>query len=91
MTEPRYTHDCDDCKFLGHFENYDLYACRQSWGPTVIARYGDEGGEYISGLTVSNKFPALTEAKRLAAERGLLDDIPLQASPPLDAAGREGA
>lgn len=50
---PRFQHDCDNCIYLGQHEEYDLYYCTQGgdW-PTVIARYGDEGSEYTSGLKI---------------------------------------
>lgn len=49
--EKKYVHDCDGCTFLGPYQKYDLYACnlKQPF-PTVIARYGNEGGEYQSSL-----------------------------------------
>jgi hypothetical protein len=49
---PRYKHDCSACKFLGEYYEYDLYWCPQSAAnrPTVIARYGDEGWKYSSGM-----------------------------------------
>lgn len=57
--KPRFVHDCSRCKYLGSLFLrvsdcpgwYDLYSCDQSGTmPTVIARYGDEGSEYMSGL-----------------------------------------
>ena len=45
---PRFTHDCDGCRFLGQFERFDLYFCQKCDGGSVIARYGDEGDEYAS-------------------------------------------
>ena len=44
-------HDCDRCHFLGTEDNHDLYVCDKSvkgLGPSVIARYGDKGAEYLS-------------------------------------------
>lgn len=56
----RYEHDCESCTFVGVFGNYDLYTCPQGDPPhpTVVARYGDEGQEYMSGskLEVSGCF-----------------------------------
>lgn len=68
---PRYTHDCDDCKPLGEFGEYDLYYCAKGH-PTVIARYGDDGSEYLSGMSFVGKVDELTEAHRRAAASGLL-------------------
>lgn len=42
--KPKYKHDCDACKFLGHFYDHDVYTCERS----VIARYSDELSEYSS-------------------------------------------
>ena len=51
---PRYTHDCDKCEYLGGMEfegeYHDLYCCPQGERPTVIARWGDDGPEYRSGI-----------------------------------------
>lgn len=60
-TERRYKHDCETCKFLGHYNEYDLYYCSQTGLPTVIARYGDDGPEYTSGM--GSDHPALVEAR----------------------------
>lgn len=60
-TERRYKHDCETCAFLGHYNEYDLYYCSQGGTPTVIARYGDEGPEYTSGM--GSDHPALVEAR----------------------------
>lgn len=81
MTEtPLYTHDCQKCKYLGSFychdndRNYDLYFCNAAW-QTPIARYGDEGSAYNSGLAFvgHSGMDALTEAARRAVAAGLLD------------------
>ena len=56
MTKPYYTHDCDQCKFLGCKGRIDIYLCHnESRDPecqdtTVVARYGNEGSEYASTL-----------------------------------------
>jgi len=62
--DPQFVHDCPDCTFLGCHDKFDLYHCRQHGIPTVIARYGSDGPEYISGMNV--KHPALIEAKKRA-------------------------
>lgn len=72
MTYRRFTHDCDDCVFLGHEKSSDLYFCSQGGMPTVIARHSSEGPDYTSGLIFADRDPALAEAKRLATEKGLL-------------------
>lgn len=51
--KPRYIHDCDKAKFLGCHKEYDLYFC-DHWESktmhTVIARYGNEPADYLSGI-----------------------------------------
>ena len=52
-TTPKFTHDCDKCKFLGSGKyqgaDADFYTCPTFEGRrTFIARYGDEGPEYSS-------------------------------------------
>ena len=47
----RYIHDCDECIPIGQYGDSDLYFCTEGGaGKTVIARYGDEGPEYTSGI-----------------------------------------
>lgn len=75
MEAPRYIHDCENCVFLGQHDEYDLYFCKQGCdADTVIARYGDEGARYTSGLPLARVLPELAEAKRRAIERGLLEE-----------------
>jgi hypothetical protein len=66
MKTKRFTHDCDNCEFLGQFNEYDLYYCEDAFEPTVVARYGDDGPEYTSGIHSSN--PALVEARSRALQ-----------------------
>jgi hypothetical protein len=73
--QPRYQHDCDKCQFLGQDAKHDLYFCPQGGRPTVIARYGDEGHEYMSGLFSAHIEP-LDEAKKRAVANGLLPREP---------------
>ena len=44
----KFTHDSDDCEFLGHFFDHDVYTCEGSFAQTIIARYGNDGHEYAS-------------------------------------------
>lgn len=53
---PKYQHDCDACKYLGTGickvlgdGELDFYICNTSLGRSIIARYGSDGPEYISG------------------------------------------
>lgn len=41
---PRYDHDCDHCRFVGHLGNVDCYTC----GDSVIIRYSDDSPDYAS-------------------------------------------
>jgi hypothetical protein len=72
---PLYRHDCDNCTFLGRFDDnerlviFDLYYCPQSTLATVVARFGDESHEYLSGPFET---PELLEARLRAKARGLL-------------------
>ena len=78
LLEPaRYTHDCDKCYYLGRYEDNDLYYCSKSSLPTVIARYGDEGWKYSSGMIFANKDISmpLYEAKQRAIELKIYSDI----------------
>lgn len=73
-TATQYTsHECPSCIFLGQHGSFDLYYCTQHGNPTVIARYGDTGPDYTSGLCFVGAVPALTEAYRRAVERGLIN------------------
>lgn len=71
--KPRYVHDCETSVYLGKFQRYDLYFDPQGGLPTVIARFGDEGHEYQSGMPFVGVVECLTEAARLAVAAGLVD------------------
>jgi len=71
MTDtPQFAHDCDKCQFLGRYicERYgecDLYYCDQGAAvETVVARYGNDGPQYTSGMAFVGSVPCLTEAHR---------------------------
>jgi hypothetical protein len=77
----RYVHDCEKCVYLGTTSSdsfHDLYFCEQRIDAehamsTVIARYGDDGPHYESGLPFSYGMSApLTVARLLAEQQGLL-------------------
>lgn len=74
---PLYLHDCDACTYLGRHEQdggkFDLYTCTvHTITPrTVVARYGDEGPDYISmpagplrGMVDVSLYAPLKEALR---------------------------
>jgi hypothetical protein len=70
---PKFSHDCDKCTYLGDYNEMDLYHCDQGGVyATVIARFGNEGPDYSSGLPVAHLIPELAEARRRAEEQGLL-------------------
>jgi len=89
---PIYKHDCENCVFLGNFIldlTYDLYVCAAGKNiSTVVARYSDDGSEYLSGLEVallyekgiqkrtdgfiSSQGKILYEALKRAEERGFI-------------------
>jgi len=83
--KPRYIHNCSACVFLGRYKEHDLYVCQGSGGhkeiSTVVARFGDEGRNYTSGLCLAlhsylEGIPsALTEALGRAMALGFV--VPL--------------
>ena len=46
--KPKFTHDCADCEFLGHWLGNDVYFCRDSPSQSLIARSSDEPDDYYS-------------------------------------------
>ena len=86
MSAPLFEHDCDGCVFLGSMHRagrarVDLYVCnfdktpdgKQRW-PTVIARFGNDGPDYSSGMPFVGQVPELTEAFARAVERGVITE-----------------
>jgi len=112
--QPTYTHDCEECVFLGTVTNsqmilvtdevasaltahmndfvsiadinkalgqkppdvWDLYFCQKgtpsgAW-PTVLARHGDDGGNYKSGAAAAQFDDELALALKLARVMGLV-------------------
>ena len=75
--KPRYEHDCcKHCKFIGTFEECDLYYCDGSFLPTVLARYSSIPSDYASGmwLAKSGECPELERALEIAIEKGLFKE-----------------
>jgi len=79
----QFKHDCPACTFLGSIVDRnerlcDLYVCVDDHDPdgtSFIARYSDEGSDYISTslIMVGRKLPdPLAIAFTLAEGRGLL-------------------
>jgi hypothetical protein len=73
--QPQYQHDCKSCIFLGRHHRYDLYYHPgETVSETVIARFGNAGPDYMSGLcfaTVNGSEP-LYQAKLMAIKQGHL-------------------
>lgn len=71
--EPRYTHDCNVCVFLGRCGSDDLYFCNGSSSyATVIARHSSDPADYISGMELIKFVPSLAIAHSLAVQSGLI-------------------
>lgn len=73
----RFQHDCEKCVPLGRESDHDLYFCEQGgMGPTLIARWGDEGPDYKSGMVLAGIDNEITRALDLAIGMGLLGEVP---------------
>jgi hypothetical protein len=87
--EKKFIHDCKECKFLGHAYGYDLYICLPDKVehnlPSILARFGDEGHQYHSGIAnmwaecllrpeqfKEKRHKAYLEAVKLAYMKGLI-------------------
>ena len=60
-----FKHDCKECEYLGSFEFHDLYYCTKG-DPTIIARYGHNPEEYMSGIEFASGWDILNVAKAFA-------------------------
>jgi hypothetical protein len=77
METPNFQHDCNSCHFLGRYvcaekKEADLYFCLQNGLPTVIARFSNDGPDYISGFYSIEYEPALKEAYMRAVKAGFI-------------------
>lgn len=61
---PEYQHDCDECLYLGNFNDHDLYRCRRGMVPTFVARFGSEQQMYKKGAQFVRLDPEINEACR---------------------------
>lgn len=68
--KPVHTHDCSACTFLGCYNGHDLYHCSQAL-PTVIARHGSGGGDYVSGAAIAAATTFTGEAGTFVGSRAL--------------------
>lgn len=86
VNKPFFTHDCETCIFLGTyfgpvFKNgdeedwYDLYYHYNEYESTVIARYGNEGDQYQSGMNFARPdgIQPLYEARLMAIKAKLIE------------------
>lgn len=76
MTQPRFEHNCEVCRFLGQHTldntTYDLYYCPRDGLPdNLIARFGDEAAQFMCGIEDADLVPVLGEAKRRAIQQGI--------------------
>jgi len=69
--KPIYEHYCDNCVFLGTYNNKDLYYCPVG-RTTVIARNSSDPGDYQSGMVFADIDLDLGIAKFIAERKGLL-------------------
>jgi hypothetical protein len=72
MCKPKFRHDCQTCRFLGHEIGCDMYFCKQHGMPTVVVRFSDEGPDYTSGLELAKFDARLAKAKSMAIAAGLV-------------------
>ena len=71
----RFAHNCTCCTYLGQWNEYDLYFCERCCiVPSVVARWGNDRADYVSGLDEATQrvTPHLREAKRRAEQMGLV-------------------
>ena len=82
IPDPTYTHDCDNCIYLGSYQPavpYDLYLSKAGKtlavpydlylceaSKTLVARWGSEGYQYASGLALITHDFAIAAAARRA-------------------------
>jgi len=86
--KPKFKHDCMSCEYLATISvtgidipprkncTYDLYFCPapKSGYPTIVARFGNEDSEYLSGTEFATFNPIIAfgfiAAKRLNKDLG---------------------
>lgn len=44
--KPKYQHDCDECIFMQHMHEHDVYFCKAHGVPTLIARKSSRPDDY---------------------------------------------
>lgn len=78
MEKPKYKHDCNNCEFLGSFEESDLYICSDSNYASLISRESSNPSDYRSGVWIKNKYfgsshNSLMEALNRAKKKGYIN------------------
>jgi hypothetical protein len=78
---PLFDNPFSHCTFLGRFGGYDLYLAQTPGkAPDVLARSGEEPGDYVEGLKLAwGKNKPLTAARRIAEYKRLLPFEPVKA------------
>ena len=79
MSDPRFTHACTTCHWLGQHDSYDLYCCHsEALGVVLVARFGSNERAYIT-MTLRlyrgtpDELPGpFNRAHALASARGLV-------------------
>ena len=62
IVAPRYSHDCDCCRFVGFDGDADVYM----HGETVIRRFSSDGPDYASfPMGIAKQVPAYANAVAL--------------------------
>jgi hypothetical protein len=79
MEKPKFEHDCNHCKFLGCFQESDLYICVGKDSITLISRESNNGSDYRSALISNGKYygsnhDSLVEALNRAKKKGYVND-----------------
>ena len=81
--EPKYLHDCANCKFLGLWvgspkDIRDLYICIHKKDASLIARYGNDGSDYWSaplGVAMMYMYDPKMEYVHTAFKRAIQEKL----------------
>lgn len=76
--KPMHRHTCEDCKYLGPYQNADLYVCGvNSKFPVILARFSNDYSDYscvsVKELENCKNDDFLVEAERRAIEGGFIE------------------
>jgi len=78
--EPRYTHDCDACRFVGQYasveRDYDVWFCPETGlpGGSIIMRRSSRPDDYLSADTslIRGSGSVLAQGLKLAVSKGMV-------------------